>query len=406
MRSRGARTKTLGRLGLALCATLLLTDVALTRFVIPDGVFGWRALPPFSACMTASQKAWLARELEEEARGVEEGTSSFHRDLGWCPVAGRATTPGIEPSYSYNAIGARARRDYAPQPGAGVVRMMCVGDSFTHGDEVGDRDTWAAQIEQLDARIEALNYGVGGYGTDQALLRLRSEGLHGAQVACMGYLVENIGRNVNRYRPYYRPTSPNCAAKPRFVLRGSELELVPLPYASRSELLAAVRDDRVLRDLAEHEHWLDVTRWSWAAPSSLARFALGWFAYRRREPARLYRERGGEPYRVTLELLAAFAREARERGARAALVVVFPGRKELQALAGGAPAFWSPLRDDLAERGVDVLDVSQPLLGAWQAAPDATAREALFSGEHYSRAGNAIVASVLRDWIAQRLPPE
>jgi hypothetical protein len=394
------------RFGSLLCAVTVLTDLALTRFVIPDGVYLWKPLPPFSACMTDAQKAWLERQLAEFERGVEEGLTRFDRELGWCPVAGRGTPVGVAPSYHYNSIGARSLREYSPAPPAGVARLACFGDSFTHCEEVSDADAWPAQLEELDPRFEVLNFGVGSYGTDQALLRLRREGLHAAQVACMGFLVENIGRNVNRYRPFYWPPSPSCVAKPRFVLRGEQLELVPVPYATRAELLAAVRDGRVRDDFAEHEHWIAETRWAWAAPSAFVRFAAGWFAYRRREPASLYRDPEGEPYRVTLELLTAFAREARERGAREALVIVFPARRELQSVAGGAAPSWAPLLGDLAERGIAVLDLTPALLEAWSAAPDRAGRDALFSGGHYSRAGNAIIAGTLRDWLAQCWPLE
>jgi len=393
------------RLVFALLVTVVGADIAVTLLVIPDGVYVWKPLPPFSACMTVQQHAWLERELDELARGVEQGMTRFDPELGWCTVAGQGTGPDAQPSYSYNALGARARREYAPQPPEHVVRLACFGDSFTHGDEVGDPDTWESQVEQLTPRIEALNFGVGGYGTDQALLRFRRVGLQGARVACLGLLVENIGRNVNRYRPFYWPPTPSCVAKPRFVLRQGQLELLPIPYRSRSELLSAVRGDRVAQDLARHEYWIDETRWTWIAPSSLARFAAGWLAYRRREPRRIYADRSGEPYRTTLELLIEFHRGTLERGAEASLVIVFPSRKELAACADGGPVFWQPLVDDVRARGVEVLDVTPLLLEAWESSNDEAGRAALFSGGHYSRLANGLVASALRAWVGRRFPP-
>src|SRR6185503_20431904 len=101
---------------------------------------------------------------------------------------------------------------------------------------------WPAQLEALVPGLEAWNYGVGGFGTDQALLRLRQAAATDspAPLAALlvGIMLDNIGRNVNRYRPlWYAEALP--AVKPRYVLRGDELELVPQPFATRAEFVAA-----------------------------------------------------------------------------------------------------------------------------------------------------------------------
>jgi hypothetical protein len=50
--------------------------------------------------------------------------------------------------------------------------ILAVGDSFTFGTQVSDRDTWPAQLEKLSGR-RVINGGVFGYGIDQAFLRAR-----------------------------------------------------------------------------------------------------------------------------------------------------------------------------------------------------------------------------------------
>ena len=50
--------------------------------------------------------------------------------------------------------------------------ILAVGDSFTFGTQVSDRDTWPAQLEKLSGR-KVINGGVFGYGIDQAFLRAR-----------------------------------------------------------------------------------------------------------------------------------------------------------------------------------------------------------------------------------------
>lgn len=405
MSARRTRRGLALRLAALSAAVILAFDVAVSRFVIPDGVYVWKPLPPFGACMTAEQRAWLAREQDELARGVEAGLTRFDAELGWCTVPGRATPAGVRPSFSYTSQGTRSTREHAPRPADGVVRLACFGESFTHGDEVADADTWQARLEALEPRFEALNFGVGGYGSDQALLRMRREGLHGSQVACLGFMVENIGRNVNRYRPFYQPTTPSCVVKPRFVLRDGRLELVPQPYPTLANLVAAIADGRVTSELARHEHWIAETRWSWAAPSSLLRFATGWWAYLRREAPRMYADPAGEPYRTTLALLSAFDAEARQKGAQDVVVLVFPARSQLASSARDGRFYWQPLVDDLRERGVAVLDLTPTLLAARRAAPDGEGRDPLFNDSHYSPYANTLVAEALRDWLSPRFPP-
>lgn len=48
--------------------------------------------------------------------------------------------------------------------------ILCVGDSFTFGDEVNDAETWPAYLERI-LGVRTVNAGVFGYGLDQSILR-------------------------------------------------------------------------------------------------------------------------------------------------------------------------------------------------------------------------------------------
>lgn len=390
------RRRFLVRALLATCASIVVCDLALTLFVLDDGALGWRPVPPFSSLSSPQQRQWLAaQQLEEKGARKDEVLCEFDAELGWCNPRLRRTREQQRPAYSYEPHGARSPRDYADAPPANVTRITCFGESFTHGDEVSDADTWQLQLEALDARYEALNFGVGAYGSDQALLRMRREGLHQASIACMGFMLENIGRNVNRYRPLWYPTTSACGAKPRFVPRDGELALVPLPYATRTALLGAVSDGSVIEDLAEHEHWSLETRMGWLGFSGLLRLGAAAWAYERREIPALFADHAGEPYVVSLALLEAFVREARELGARRALVIVFPRELDVRALASDGARFWSSFVDELRARGVEVLDVGDALASEWRRAQADPSLPRLFQGAHYSGAGNAVVAREL-----------
>jgi len=365
---------------------LVLCDLALSAWIGDEGLLLDHPLPPFGAITHPRQREWIARS-RAEAPGSALGV--FDRELGWSVAPSHVSADG---RVSTNSIAARGRREYARPKPDGVLRLVCVGDSYTWCDEVEDQASFEAQLEAGDARVEAVNLGVAAYGTDQALLRLRREGLRlQPDVVVVGLLLENIGRNVNRYRPLWYPGSGAAPAKPRFVLRDGALELVPQPFAERAELLAAIEDGSVLARCAEHEHWrADPGLGPWRV-SSIARCAAAWFADREREVEGLWRAPDGEPFQVTLALLESALRESRAAGAREALVLIFPRESDLPAPE--ALPYWTALHAELDRRGLAWIDVSGDL---------ARAAEPVYAGGHLNRAGNALVAARLRAVLEQR----
>jgi hypothetical protein len=362
-----------------------LSDLAVSGLWLRDGVFLGRPLPPFGVFPHPKQRE-IAERMGEEPRGPW----AFDAELGWTWRPSAASGDGLMRT---NALGGRGPREYASEPPAGKRRAVVFGDSFVFCDEVAGEDTFEAQLERLEPDLECLNFGVSGYGTDQALLRFRREGRKGAELVLLGLLLENAGRNVNRYRPLWSPETGVVMTKPRFVLDpGGALELLPQPYATRAELRAALLDGTVLARVAAHEYWLERPSFPGASFSSLARLASGYLAYRARKPARLWEDTAGEPFRVTLALLAAFRREALGSGAREALVLVFGARPEVDLALDGRP-YWGALFDELRRLEIPFVDLIAPLAERERAAPE----DPLFGDGHLSPSGNAVVARVLQE---------
>lgn len=103
---------------------------------------------------------------------------------------------------------------HAKQPTPGKYRILAVGDSFTEGVQVGESDVFTAQIERTDPRLEVINAGVGGYGTVQEYLYLRSEGIQFRPDLVLLIFFENdLSDNVFTYyagfgpRPYASSTA-------------------------------------------------------------------------------------------------------------------------------------------------------------------------------------------------------
>jgi lysophospholipase L1-like esterase len=333
--------------------------------------------------------------LPPEERG---SIGRFDRLLGWTYRANGVNRDGTAHT---NSLGARGQREYPPSPAPGTTRIAAFGDSFTWCEEVPDDRTWEDLLEREHPSVEALNFGVGGYGTDQAFLRYQELGRGlDADVVAIGLLLENIGRNVNRYRPLWSLTTWMTRAKPRFLLDDGELVLLPQPYESQDELLRHVRDGSVLDDLAEGEHWRG-PEVPTGRLSSLVRLFLGWVAYHERQPRTLWLEPEKEPYRVSLEILLRFHRMALADGARLAPVLVYPAREDLEGLLERDDRYWSGLVADLEAHDVPVLDLSAPLFERYRELSAEGRGGSLFSGYHLSGAANQIVADAVWRYLEE-----
>jgi hypothetical protein len=325
--------------------------------VLAEGVLSW------------ANAAWKAREAIAERARPEQAHARHDAELGWTSVPGKrvADLYGAGKSFTANAQGFRALEEYTPAVPPGRCRVVFAGDSFTMGFGVGDADTFPAQVQRLDPRLQSVNLGMGAYGADQAYLRYRRDAAPLAhQVAVLAFIAHDFRRMELDY--YMAP-------KPRLALADGALvvENVPVPERDAGE------DGRIAaRAFLQH---LDLGK-------ALAR------VMRTLAPAPPATQADAErAAAATADLPAAPVAEAmfgeldalaRERGA--ALVLVYlPTRSEL----GDRP---QPVRDwarrAAAARGVRFVDATPALRGR-DAAP-------LFGlANHYSESGNALVAAAL-----------
>lgn len=319
-------------------------------------------------------------------RGVAQYLQVRDPLLGWPSPQAFGTEP-VDPS------GARLLPAF-PQPGKACVSAY--GDSFVFGDEVAAADAWSNQLA-LRLRCRVANYGVNGYGTDQAYLRFQALKADESPYAVLGVFTNDIVRNVNQLRNLLAPAH-EVGLKPRFDIdEHGALYLLPLPSFPTDQLEDVIR---------RPEHYLEdeyfvpggpagVVRASFPYSLTILRALWSYKLYavlRNKSPyADFYAEQ--HPSRalpITKGICQKFIEEATTRN-KSALVVMFPSRNDLEAFARQGSWIYQPLMDGLMREGGAVLNLGPHLLANLHGRDAA----ALFKQLHYNEEGNRLVARAL-----------
>jgi hypothetical protein len=153
-----------------------------------------------------------------------------------------------------------ARRDGLP---AKANLIATYGDSFTACGEVNDDETWQFYLE-IQLGYEVKNFGVAGYGTDQALLKLERNIARGeiSPILILGIFEENINRLVNQFRPFYLPqTGEKFGFKPIFRMKNGRLVPEPNPLTAEAALVSEAEE--TARKLIQTDDWAKPTNWHW-----------------------------------------------------------------------------------------------------------------------------------------------
>jgi hypothetical protein len=180
-----------------------------TRIQVPDGL-GWR-------------RQWVQRH-KDAGKEFRFTFDQYDSILGW------KTRPNVKDMPVYdkkilntNAEGFRGTHDFALAKDTSKVRILLIGDSFTFGETVSDSESYPFRLQQMLPRAEIMNFGVHGYAHDQMLLLLKDKGVaYKPDIVMLGFISDDMGRNVVDFRDY---------AKPRFEVEGGKLELegTPIP---------------------------------------------------------------------------------------------------------------------------------------------------------------------------------
>ena len=344
-------------------------------------------------------KLYLYKEISAE-KDLETAYQNYlnKRDptLGW-------PSPTQFGGGDFNELGARRTTVFnPPHPSQSCISLY--GDSFTYSDEVEHAYAWGNILSQRQ-NCQVNNFGVGGYGTDQAYLRYLNNKNDRSPIVILGIYSENIRRNVNQFRGFYRPGTGNkFGFKPRFITKDSGLKLVPIPDIPVEELEAfSAQPKRYLK----HDFYIPggMLRTRFQFPYSISLLKACWKMQRRDRifPVSRYYTRhhpsGG--LQVTIEIVKQFQETALKRNQHP-VVLFIPSSKALKKYQATGQWEHQILRDELdkideisfwdsSEKFIDYLGNRSP--------------NQLYLGErghsHFNQLGYAVLAEVAHEYLLE-----
>lgn len=348
-----------------------------------DGTFYFRdrAIPPLALPVTN------ARALVDEYLRDPSGYLMYDPDLGWTHRPHACAHANL---FCANADGLRADRDFTKAIPASTLRVSLFGDSFIHGHDVVLAGSIAPQLEQALAdrgiHAEALNFGVGGYGMDQAYMRYsRDGGRFDTNVVVAGLQLENVERHVMLFRIIKYPRSKIPFSKPRYYFEGPSLLVANRPTVP-PEKIADTLANFHRSPLRRYEAFYD------------DRYEPRW--YRRSRLIAMFEKTdseyvdAGEGMRVTRAILERFRNDVAVTG-RPFLLVYLPLKANLAAKLAGSTDPWEPLLAPLRKEFTIVDPTPRLLALAREKGVDAVAPL------HYTAEGNRAVAEALAEAIVQ-----
>lgn len=310
-----------------------------------------------------------------------------HKALGWVEKYGAEN-----PRPSATTGDRRASEDYC---------IYIFGDSFAHADEVSHEAAWSNVLEQK-LGCSVANFGVGGYGSDQAYLRLSEllpsravDTQSSPKIVLFGIYQEMLRRNMAASWLFYCCPQRKKSLKPyyKFDNLSQDIVLEPIPInAGVEEVRRHHREDKYYQ-ISEVKFPYTIGMMK-AALYRLNKRAFdvfviqGWRTYSKADVVR-------KQYLIMEKVIEL----ASSRG-YIPVFVIFPNsydavrKKERYAeFLGGIP-----FKDDV-NRPFDIIDLLHPL----HAISKEKNRELRAPGGHYNSLANKVIGEHLHKILGQKL---
>ena len=340
----------------------------------------------------------------------------YEAELGWVhadamhPADGEG---GVDTFYRYEDDGARMALNCRDRP----REIHTYGNSFTHGDQVNDGETWQ---EFLAAAINkpVRNYGVGGYSVYQAYRRMCKVHHEGKQIA--SHIIFNIFdddhfRNLDAWRSI-RTAAPSCCGFTQPHLRVSPdnhtVKEVENPLPTQQDVVKlcdadyvtkAFADDPILKVILDaiNEQLNDANPDDQRkTPSDVSQIEPAYLQGAREQIARRLEKPALLATRYVVEMIERFVEETNKR---LMFVLSFDVASMIGELNGRA-GYYQPFVEWLKQRAHPVIDMREAFkTDLANSRLNVEAHLAQYYTCHHTASGNFLTARTilptLRDWM-------
>ena len=213
--------------GVVLAASVTVVSEILLRTFIPLHEL-YRATP-YVSDLNERHFRFVFHDLYKDRAESLNWQDKYDPQLGW----------------DYNLDNGRIRQPGRPvtMRNRAVVRILFVGNSFTHGNEVGDQENFPYYVGETLAAGETLNMGVGGYGIDQSVLKYLIHGrAYQPDVVVVGVHTSNYWRSAIDFIAFGKPRVVYDTGRNEFVTLNQPVPGFEVTMAEiRSEVAWACR---------------------------------------------------------------------------------------------------------------------------------------------------------------------
>jgi len=378
--------------------------------------------------------SWLITDKDEKPTLSESGLKKFishgyDSEFGWVR---KPNTFHIEngkegsTKWTINSIGARTNPNFENLES----RISCYGDSFTFCRQVNDDETWECYLSELQ-HTNILNFGVGNYGLDQTLLRLKREyPKNKTEIVIIGIVPDTISRILSIWKHYYEYGN-TFGFKPRFILTENNLRLIKNPIDHESKFfhyekyLDQIKENdffyhnkfkkekirfpysiTILKNIKRNFsiiYWIlliqiykklkkDVSNIEWNPMRTIMRINLNWRIKLYQDPSAIM---------LLKEIIKEFIKIMQEKNAT--LVLVFlPQKDDVNFIRKNFHFYKNTLLEIKRLDNLCVIDLTDYLIN--QKNLDELYSDPNNYGGHFSKQGNKIIANILNEELNKLNP--
>jgi len=378
--------------------------------------------------------SWLITDKDEKPTLSESGLKKFishgyDSEFGWVR---KPNTFHIEngkegsTKWTINSIGARTNPNFENLES----RISCYGDSFTFCRQVNDDETWECYLSELQ-HTNILNFGVGNYGLDQTLLRLKREyPKNKTKIVIIGIVPDTISRILSIWKHYYEYGN-TFGFKPRFILTENNLRLIKNPIDHESKFfhyekyLDQIKENdffyhnkfkkekirfpysiTILKNIKRNFsiiYWIlliqiykklkkDVSNIEWNPMRTIMRINLNWRIKLYQDPSAIM---------LLKEIIKEFIKIMQEKNAT--LVLVFlPQKDDVNFIRKNFHFYKNTLLEIKRLDNLCVIDLTDYLIN--QKNLDELYSDPNNYGGHFSKQGNKIIANILNEELNKLNP--